>query len=363
MPRPLALPGGWPACPAPCPYLACVPRPLVLPGLRAPPPGPTWPACHAPWSYLACVPRPLPLSGLRAPPPGPTWPACPAPWSYLACVPRPLVLPASSGGDGHHTGTGGRWRRREERGGEEGKRGRGGEEERGGERRREEEIGGDRRRRGEERRGEGRGEREAQGAEQEQGGREEENRRRREREEQSQQGLRRRSSCSTRSSRRDSVRQASFITRRLAAVLCFCTISTLGMNLCVGLGMRNSPGISTSAVCAEKLLRKRHFSSMRKNLGSCLVLASRILIHFFSLEIRLCSFMEPGMMKSKSAGGGERGEGGEESFIVVEVEGRGERGVFIPLNAKIQEDSRRFIRPKAYREGPSSYPDWIQHDG
>lgn len=39
---------------------------------------------------------------------------------------------------------------------------------------------------------------------------------------------------------------------------------------------------------------------MRKNFGSCLVFASRILIHFFSLEIRLWSFIDPGTLKSKS---------------------------------------------------------------
>lgn len=33
-------------------------------------------------------------------------------------------------------------------------------------------------------------------------------------------------------------------------------------------GNRNSPGSSTSAVCCEKLLKNRHFSSIRKDLST-----------------------------------------------------------------------------------------------
>lgn len=79
------------------------------------------------------------------------------------------------------------------------------------------------------------------------------------------------------------------------------------------LGSKNSPGSSTSAVCELKLLRKRHFSSIKNDLksnhllsirkqcknvlnylGSILVFVSNILTHFFSLWMRLCSFMAPG---------------------------------------------------------------------
>ncbi len=75
------------------------------------------------------------------------------------------------------------------------------------------------------------------------------------------------------------------------------------------LGSRNSPGSSTSAVCRLKLLRNRHFSSIRNDLitkkhcfhvtkpttrahlkankytylGNSFVLASKIFIHFFNL--------------------------------------------------------------------------------
>ena len=62
----------------------------------------------------------------------------------------------------------------------------------------------------------------------------------------------------------------------------------------VALGIKNSPGNSTSAVDCEKLLMKRHVSSNKKELGKSLALASSILIHFFNLEISVCNFMELG---------------------------------------------------------------------
>lgn len=85
-------------------------------------------------------------------------------------------------------------------------------------------------------------------------------------------------------------------------------------------GNKNSPGNSISAVLRLKLLRNRHFSSMRKDLkkmtsirnlfqylqenslylGNCFVFPSKIFIHFLNLTIRLCSRRAPGTLKSKS---------------------------------------------------------------
>lgn len=81
-------------------------------------------------------------------------------------------------------------------------------------------------------------------------------------------------------------------------------------------GMRYSPGISTSAVAREKLLKNLHFSSSRKDLNKSiqvailneeyatfsyfckdLVLVSSILTHFFNLAIRECSFKAPGELQ------------------------------------------------------------------